>query len=65
MRRHRRPELRGQRLITLLARIEADFGARIVFGQAVGLERFMPGDAAGFPRNTQPATQSFIVGKLA
>ena len=50
--------------ITLLARIEADFGARIVFDRAAGLELFMPTDAAGFPRNTQLAKQGFTLGKI-
>jgi len=50
--------------ITLLARIEADFGARIMFDQAAGLELFMPTDAAGFPRNTQLARQGFTVGEV-
>jgi Patatin-like phospholipase len=51
--------------ITLLARIEADFGARIVFNQAAaGLETFMPNTAAGFPRNTQLAKRGFTVGEI-
>jgi hypothetical protein len=50
--------------ITLLARIEADFGARIEFQPGTGLEVFMPSTAAGFPRNTQLAQRGFTVGKI-
>jgi Patatin-like phospholipase len=58
------PDFAFSDFITLLARIEADFGARIVFDEATGLELFMPSDAAGFPRNTQLAKQGFTVGRI-
>jgi hypothetical protein len=58
------PDFAFSDFITLLARIEADFGARIVFDQAAGLELFMPTEAAGFPRNTQLAKKGFTVGEI-
>jgi len=50
--------------ITLLSRIEADFGARITFDTGTGLEVFMPSNSAGFPRNTQLAQRGFTLGKV-
>ena len=58
------PEFGFSDFITLLARIEADFGARITFNPTSGLEVFMPSRAAGFPRNTQLAQRGFTVGKI-
>jgi hypothetical protein len=58
------PDFGFSDFITLLARIEADFGARIAFGSDTGLEVFMPAVAAGFPRNTQLAQRGFTVGKI-
>ncbi len=58
------PEFAFSDFITLLARIEADFGARIVFDRTPGLELFMPTAAAGFPRNTQLAKQGFTIGTI-
>jgi hypothetical protein len=58
------PQFGFSDFITLLARIEADFGARITFNPASGLEVFMPSRAAGFPRNTQLAQRGFTVGKI-
>ena len=62
------PEFAFSDFIALLARIEADFGARIVFERSAelpaGLDIFMPTDAAGFPRNTQLARQGFTVGQI-
>jgi hypothetical protein len=58
------PEFAFSDFITLLARIEADFGARIVFDGEAGLEVFMPTNAAGFPRNTQLARQGFTIGTI-
>jgi hypothetical protein len=58
------PEFGFSDFITLLARIEADFGARIVFNPGSGLEVFMPSTAAGFPRNMQLAQRGFTVGKI-
>lgn len=59
------PELGFSDFITLLARIEADFGARIAFSEGSGLEIFMPSTAAGYPRNTQLARRGFTVGKIS
>jgi hypothetical protein len=62
------PEFSFSDFITLLARIEADFGARITFNQKSrleGLEVFMPSTAAGYPRNTQLATRGFTVGTIS
>jgi hypothetical protein len=50
--------------IALLARIEADFGARIAFNRKAGLEVFMPKTAAGFPRNAELAERGFTVGRI-
>jgi predicted acylesterase/phospholipase RssA len=58
------PEFGFSDFIALLARIEADFGARIAFNPGAGLEVFMPSTAAGFPRNTQLAQRGFTVGKI-
>ena len=58
------PEFGFSDFITLLSRIEADFGARIKFDEGSGLEVFMPSTAAGFPRNTQLAKRGFTVGKI-
>lgn len=58
------PEFGFSDFITLLARIEADFGVRISFNPGSGLEVFMPSTAAGFPRNTQLAQRGFTVGKI-
>ena len=58
------PQFAFSDFITLLARIEADFGARIRFNEGSGLEVFMPRSAAGFPRNTQLAQKGFTVGRI-
>jgi len=58
------PEFGFSDFIALLARIEADFGARIAFNPGSGLEVFMPSTAAGFPRNAQLAQRGFTVGKI-
>jgi hypothetical protein len=58
------PQFAFSDFITLLARIETDFGARIRFNRAAGLEIFMPSADAGFPRNTQLAKKGFTVGKI-
>jgi hypothetical protein len=58
------PEFGFSDFIALLARIEADFGARITFNPGSGLEVFMPSTAVGFPRNTQLAQRGFTVGTI-
>lgn len=58
------PDFAFADFIALLARIEADFGARIEFSEGAGLEVFMPSAAAGFPRNAQLARRGFTVGKI-
>jgi hypothetical protein len=58
------PDFAFSDFITLLSRIEADFGARITFDRPSGLEMFMPTDTAGFPRNTQLARKGFTVGRI-
>lgn len=58
------PEFGFSDFITLLSRIEADFGARITFNKNAGLEVFMPRTAAGFPRNTELADRGFTVGNI-
>jgi hypothetical protein len=58
------PEFGFSDFIALLARIEADLGARITFNPGSGLEVFMPSTAVGFPRNTQLAQRGFTVGTI-
>lgn len=52
--------------VTLLQRIETDFGARIVFDEEKGhgLDVLMPTASATFPRNTQLAKRGFTVGRI-
>jgi hypothetical protein len=59
------PEFGFKDFISLLSRIEADFGARIQFDPDAGLEVFVPSTAAGFPRNTQLARKGYTIGKIS
>lgn len=60
------PDFGFSDFITLLERIEADFGARITFDEVHGngLEVFMPAKRAGFPRNAQLGKRGFTVGQI-
>jgi len=58
------PEFGFGDFITLLARIEADFGARIDFDDDAGFGNFMPHMPAGYPRDTQLARRGYTCGRV-